>query len=335
MTVVAALLGFLMPALQTAREDVRRSYCNNHLKQLVLALHMYHDSYRRFPALIHVGYTANTYLGPTVGLLPFMEQNPLYTIMSNPPYEFGPPFTTSAAPGSPWAKRLDSLNCPSDGNFSQVPANGNGPTNYAYCMGDSIAGMSNMALPNKDLVSNRARGVFAPNTWIGLHEITDGTSNTIAIGERVIGLDGRYSLRGNVIAGSIVPADCRATQGSGGLYAVPFQAPCDFSSGRRWADGMPLFNGFNTILSPNSPSCAASLTEVTDGIFSVTSNHPGGANVGMADGSVRFINASIDVGSGTDEVSTGSSPFGVWDAWDPAAATITQRLPGETYSFCL
>ncbi len=169
-----------------------------------------------------------------------------------------------------------------------------------------------MALPNKDLVAERGRGIFAPNIWKNFADITDGTSNTVALGERVIGLDGRYAIRGNITQGSIAPADCRATVGSGGLYATPFQAPCDYSNGRRWADGMPLFGGFNTILPPNSPSCAASAAEVTDGIFSVTSNHPGGVNVGMADGSVRFISEKIDAGDGTAEVSKGPSPFGVW-----------------------
>jgi hypothetical protein len=329
MTVVSVLLAMLMPALQSARESTRRSQCTNNLKQLVLALHNYHDVNNSFPALVWVGGAPNAYLGPAVELLPFYCWMFLYRQIADPPYNFGPAFTTSAAPGSPWAARLAHLRCPADGNYSQVPSNGNGPTNYVYCMGDSIAGMSNMALPNKDLVAERGRGIFAPNIWKNFSDITDGLSNTVALGERVIGLDGRYAIRGNITQGSIAPTDCRATIGSGGLYATPFQAPCDYSSGRRWADGMPLFGGFNTILPPNYPSCATSLTEVTDGIFSVTSNHPGGAGVGMGDGSVRFISEKIDAGDGTAELSKGPSPFGVWGALGSIAGG--EHLPDDGF----
>ena len=67
--------------------------------------------------------------------------------------------------------------------------------------------------------------------------------------------------------------------------------------GVEWFDGFPAFTGFNTVLPPNSPSCAADNWGDTWGVFSASSFHPGGVNVVLGDASVRFVSESIDTGN--------------------------------------
>jgi prepilin-type processing-associated H-X9-DG protein len=69
------------------------------------------------------------------------------------------------------------------------------------------------------------------------------------------------------------------------------------------------------VLPPNAPSCTNSDNDTGYGIWTPTSYHPGGVNVSLADGSVRFISETINAGSSTaTEVTTGLSPYGVWGA---------------------
>jgi prepilin-type processing-associated H-X9-DG protein len=87
-------------------------------------------------------------------------------------------------------------------------------------------------------------------------------------------------------------------------------------TGRRWCDGRPVFTAFTTVLPPNAPSCIPTLDWWEWGIFSPTSNHPGGVNCLMADDSVKFIINEVDTGDlSLPEVLAGPSPYGIWGAY--------------------
>lgn len=156
-------------------------------------------------------------------------------------------------------------------------------------------------------------------------EITDGLSNTIALGE--IG-----NVSGKSLAGQIAmrqptsvldaPKLCQgvAHQRRQDEYDSRVTLSAD-GRGARWTDGAAGYSLFNTILPPNSPSCAVGSNLAVDGIYSAGSFHQGGLNVVFADGAVRFIADTIDVGdlshrleSYNSETVKQPSPFGVWGA---------------------
>ncbi len=156
--IIGILVGLLLPAVQAAREAARRMSCGNNVKQIALALHNYHAAYRRLP--IQGGGPTNERINGTaeairtngtgftrlelsylVGVLPFIEQQPLWEVISNPLTEtdgdswpaFGPRPTLGRYP--PWATDIPTYRCPSDPGFG-LPALGR--TNYACCTGDAF-----------------------------------------------------------------------------------------------------------------------------------------------------------------------------------------------------
>ena len=97
----------------------------------------------------------------------------------------------------------------------------------------------------------------------------------------------------------------------GGVYTTSNLLP-DYV-GRHWADGVTVYSGFTTILPPNAPSCISGAWDGNPVLMTVSSSHPGGVNACMTDGSVRFIDETIDTGNlSASEVVTGQSPYGVW-----------------------
>jgi prepilin-type processing-associated H-X9-DG protein len=174
-------------------------------------------------------------------------------------------------------------------------------------MGDSAVG-------SRDAV----RGIFGFNTRVSFADIRDGSSNTIAIAERLVCADIHavgenlvYNQGGGVVSS---PISCRS-KGANGYYASSATVYPGPWMGRRWPEGIPMFAGFMTILPPNAPACLVG-TDISAGIITPTSAHPGGVNCALADGSVHFISESIDTGNLSISATnlTGQSPYGVWGA---------------------
>ncbi len=312
--IIGILIALLLPAVQAAREAARRSQCNNNLKQLGLAVHNYHDTFGTFPFLRVQPNTVTNAIGGFVGLLPYIEQQPLYDQISNSltiggtTYQpFGPtPWTTAY---TPWNQRIPAFRCPSDGEFSNSPDPG--PRNYVMSVGDT-------QYDNEGGGGDNRRGLFVAYRVKTFAEVKDGTSNTAALSETCIGLNNQRYIRGNVAnIGNMpdpnIPANCLVTKGTGNQYASAATVHTGWGTGRRWAEGRPFYSSFATVLPPNSPSCAQN--DGDQSLISATSYHPGGVNVAMADGSVRFVSETIDTGNvGAAEVATGDSPYGVWGA---------------------
>ncbi len=185
--IIGVLVALLLPAVQAAREAARRMKCQNHLKQIGLGLHNYHDSLTTLPpggAGTASTAASNDGMGFHVYILPYIEQNALLPLFdTSRPYNAAP----NRALGS---RRVPIYTCPSAINL-YTENNGENPMGGAKGWTTHYHG--NMG-PN-DLVSNRyevlgstnggqaKQGVLGRETKTRIAEITDGTSNTFLVGE--------------------------------------------------------------------------------------------------------------------------------------------------------
>lgn len=309
--IIAILIGLLLPAVQKVRDAADRSKCQNNLKQLGLAIHNYHDANNRlvprenFASVIPGSYGRHS--GMQL-LLPYLEQNALYQQLQTQTFVSGSttyqPFQMYSWAGyTPYYAMIPTLLCPAD---VAPPSSGIQHSNYMLCSGDSNTNGSS------------PRGMFGNNTKYRLPDAKDGTSNTIFAGERIRGR-GDYSL-----------ADTYADNGS--WFTTPQQCLTLFNTGTnqftttgsgvpgtrgwagvRWPDGGMAFSGLTTSTGPNTPSCALNNHDAQPGMYPLSSEHSGGANVVMGDGSVRFLRDSINAGDPSASMAsvTGPSPFGV------------------------
>ncbi|MCC6510238.1 MAG: DUF1559 domain-containing protein [Pirellulaceae bacterium] len=189
--IIGILVGLLLPAVQAAREAARRMQCQNNLKQLGLAMHMHHDTYKVFPYLRSGGgQNRHTW---SIQLMPFMEQGNLFNIyktaISGVSQTDGFNNHTATDPVMVAARQsqITTFFCPSRrGTPSLSPITTGStvlgmPSDYAACTGNISAAPTNgvFRLVNSNHMRERTR----------MSEITDGTSNTIMLGEKHIQLN--------------------------------------------------------------------------------------------------------------------------------------------------
>jgi len=206
--IIGILVGLLLPAVQAAREAARRMQCINQLKQFGLALHNYADAYKAFPAGSGGSGTGNpngnhSRINAMVGLLPFVEESALFNMVQSP-QTFNAVVFPAGGP-APWNQNYDlwgsqfqvkGMNCPSD---SPVGDNRGGrwaggaaaTTSYSFCHGDHQTGVRDQGVYQR-------RGLFGTRSYARFRDITDGTSNTMAISERCFP-KGNRSLFGNTV----------------------------------------------------------------------------------------------------------------------------------------
>jgi prepilin-type processing-associated H-X9-DG protein len=293
--------------------------------------------HKKLPALGMRGMGENTgwrYSG-LISLLPFVEQSPLYDgimAQANVGRGYGLPTPWSTANtafiNSFWKRDIPSFICPSKGG---VPPNrGESPSliSYRFCTGDDYHQNHFLPTDNRD-----NRGVYQTERWLPFAGIQDGTSNTVMLGEASIGVGGQRDLKGGVAVNMQAwnPAACSARfdpvtrQLTGDVRAI-FRPP----GGRAW-DGRPYFVGFATLVPPNGPSCHWGGVDGNEHMGTLSSNHPSGAQVAMADGSVHFITENIDAGIQTvDDIEQPGgrpSPWGVWGALGSRSGSESVGLP--------
>ncbi len=339
--IIGILVGLLLPAVQQAREAARRMQCSNNLKQLGLAAHNYESTFKRFPALGHSGSGPGAPgLGNGSGwpyswgisILPYIEQAPLFSNIMAQARPAGPglptPWSTAnnAWENANWKAQIPGFVCPSD----TPPTNrGESPSllNYKACLGDDYH--QNQFRPDQ---GRDNRGMFQIERWIGFGAIPDGTSNTVLFGEAVAG-GAPDDIRGGVALNMQAwnPAACLARVNTATRrLTAPVRADFRPTGGRAW-DGRPYFCGFTTIMAPNGPSCHWGGVDGNEHMGALSSNHTGGGQVAMADGSVHFINQSIDVGNQSiddiDNPGSRPSPYGVWGALGSRAGSESVSLP--------
>lgn len=314
--IIGMLVALLLPAVQAAREAGRRIQCTNKLKQITLTVHNFHDTHSRLPASAFDQIAAAGVPGCGVFtlLLPFMEQQALYDAIML----VGDANIHERPAGN---VALDSFLCPSDqpgrARFSNEGRAGDTTwfhafSNYRGCRGDLAGndcetdgeGTTYFNLPSEGVVQYNM-----PRSWLRAYDfggdfgtITSGLSNTIAFSEGLIGDDrgGTGGLYRNMTATDIpahyseAPIHCLNIKGPQGEFADSGQAIYGGDTlwmGRSIWGNRPLQYAFYALLPPNSPSCASDVTHVW---VSASSSHTSGVNVSFLDGSVRYINDSIE-----------------------------------------
>ncbi|TWU19963.1 DUF1559 domain-containing protein [Allorhodopirellula heiligendammensis] len=337
--IIGVLVGLLLPAVQAAREAARRMSCSNNFKQLGLSLHNYHAAYDKLPmGSGGTGVDSNTNspdannlrLSGLVAMLPYMEQQALWQMISNPfqsqagylfpamgptPGSNDPVFAGAAY--EPFRQQSPTLRCPSD----SARHGGMAQTNYAFNYGDGgrFVGAAyrdthtkfNSAWTGNQGDKASKRGAFTREYQFGFRDIRDGLSNTVAMAEIGVGdstPEGReviayqYQLDNPLFARQPI-LGCKNQQG--GQITDPesprqYVAGTLYPRGRRWAEGHVGYTGITTVLPPNSPTCrlpSSTALGGMSGVYSAGSYHAGGAHVLLCDGAVRFVTESVDSGS--------------------------------------
>jgi prepilin-type N-terminal cleavage/methylation domain-containing protein/prepilin-type processing-associated H-X9-DG protein len=321
--IIGVLVALLLPAVQMARESARRVQCFNNMRQWGLALHNYMDSLTNLPAGSGGTPQNEKRINPNHGLMMFSENSNLYEQISTV-QTFGA-VTYPAFGPQPWiadydlygkAFQVKAMHCASDVPVGDPRGGRTGAlasTSYAFCYGDHVTGTT-LNGPYQN------RGLFGFDRYIGFRQITDGTSNTLAMSEKCFP-KGDRSTFGHTVENlpglQTNPALCLAQAMRSPKQYLPTATLSSYrTGGTRAYDGMPVYTGFTCVLPPNSPSCQVGNVN-TVGVLSAQSWHPGGVNSCFADGSIRFINENIDAGNpGTPEtLGAGASPYGVWGAF--------------------
>lgn len=279
-------------------------------------MHNYADTYLMFPQAYNAGWGQNAgrQYSWVMKILPQIEQGPLFNVLSakgNDPVagnRLADPWSSQAY----WNLDIPAMICPSDskpGNRNESPS----LLNYRVCVGDTLQGNDN----------GNTRGIFRRNVCRTFGDINDGTSNTIMLGESLLG-SSEFDVLGGVavgVAGSN-PQACIARIDPANPRRLTGAVRADFrpQGGRAW-DGRPYFTAFATAVAPNGPFCQSSGVDGGWGHSTAQSRHTGGVQVAMADGSVRFVSENINSGDRTScsPGSTGcnvgpQSPYGIWGA---------------------
>jgi prepilin-type N-terminal cleavage/methylation domain-containing protein/prepilin-type processing-associated H-X9-DG protein len=332
--IIAVLIALLLPAVQAAREAARRMQCVNNMKQLGLALHNYHSSNDSFPpgGLIAVD-SDNGSLGTNVGfaaqprLLGGLEQQPLYNAIN---FSVGSNNDMNGAycNSTVTSSRLSVFLCPSatppGWNMNiQIAVKPIAPGNcYFASLGSSFEFVNNSnAVWGAVTSGGPPNGVFqVVGPAIGIRDIQDGTSNTIAFGEWRMGTGNQnlITIPTDVVQFGSLPAGVTRntpTMSMSAANTASFQAwltQCTAAVGvagnrsnktpalgENWSFILPGYTLGNTLLAPNPPytNCtsngAASLN--APGMYGMSSFHPGGANILLCDGSVKFLKSSTSM----------------------------------------
>ncbi len=287
--IIAVLVAILLPAVQQAREAARKSQCQNNLKQMGLALHNYHETYTVFPYAISTGGKCdlpliNTNHTGLISLLPYIDQGPLFNKFNpnqasgNLQWASSPPLgggATATGNGAIAATKIPTYLCPSDGgkqffpgfdgNYGCAPGMPSYKSSYHFSTDGNSGGGGCGFWSNESLYTRGMFGVVSNST---VRDISDGTSNTVALSETTL----------EVADGFTASWACNQHVGGGIIFSDPPNLNINNWYCCYWASP------------PNASYQPGRLGEWG----SPGSVHVGGLNVCLADGSVRFISENLD-----------------------------------------
>jgi prepilin-type N-terminal cleavage/methylation domain-containing protein/prepilin-type processing-associated H-X9-DG protein len=316
--IIAVLIALLLPAVQAAREAARRSQCTNNLKQIGLALHNYHSTHDVFPLGVSQYSPTTSFFWDNWSvhalLLSALEQTALYNaanfMVGNNETGSGPGYYMNT---TVTGAKVSTYMCPSDGNAGSVSVTNNGVQNQLDNSYVGSVGTTTLS-PNGGTgawSSAGSTGMFWYYRSYGLRDASDGSSNTIAFSEGLVGgASSTLAYRGTAVLSvggttdQMLDAWSNQAAISAGLLKCSgnYQKSSGLNNARGifWEVGAVGMTLFNTIVPPNSVQYRWSACRSTGGGWpdqatysNASSNHPGGANTLMADGSVKFMKDSI------------------------------------------
>jgi len=323
--IIAVLIALLLPAVQAAREAARRTQCKNNLKQIGLALHNYHDSFNTFPpGWVYDRNRTSAQIGGNMWgwnafILPMMDQGNIYNAC-NFSQGFGGGSTTAGTEqpegvGSlhgPETNIIPSLRCPSDRGLPGVnyryPSNGvkelGGRSNYPGVHPGVLnagvwTGFQDVVGPN---MMGHNGGTFGGNSKIGIRDMVDGSTNAIVVGERKWWeLSGRRVGTSTLWAGlrnaTALNAGVGTTYGNSfplvvGTTAVKINQRPLISAVTGTGEADYCCGGTNTGAQYEAGNSGQLIPDPSWHGF--TSDHAGGAQFLLGDGSVRLISENVE-----------------------------------------
>jgi prepilin-type N-terminal cleavage/methylation domain-containing protein len=267
--IIAVLIGLLLPAVQKVREAAARTQCENNIKQMCIGMHTFAEQKKHFPPAFKNAATTASFPGYPPGwgwgtyILPYLEQGNLFDQL-NPEYTLFGGGGNPAYPTNPTRTPLRVFRCPADTTPQEnIIRLNHGLSNYR-----AVAGYD----PFGGLMQNGRDwgGVIFHNSKIPFEQISDGTSQTLAVGECI------YDIRPGVDKWAAIWAGCTGTYPGGTINGV------SYSPGVRISDVMWQIDDISAQINGTAPQA-------------FSSRHYRGAFFGFCDGSVRFFKQGGDV----------------------------------------
>jgi prepilin-type N-terminal cleavage/methylation domain-containing protein/prepilin-type processing-associated H-X9-DG protein len=308
--IIGILVALLLPAVQAARESARRSQCVNNLKQIGIAVNNYHDVHKSlmfgkgpsWPAPVP-GYAR---WSQHAMLLPMIEQQALYDGLDFrwPPATpgmggvigFMPAYSNPGGQNNvACTMRVPGFLCPSDG--TNVDPAWPGQNNYAANQGSWLCDRLDQQDPNAIVAPTEVQtGIFGYLSHVSFAAILDGLSNTALFSEKLRG-SGAPNPRSDIF---LIPPQTSLQTTWQSCTSIPSTAtPLTSKWGYSWCMGENCCTQYNHVAVPNQPSCGGTGFPGTMSNMAMQvspgSNHPAGVNLCMVDGSVRFVNESVDL----------------------------------------
>ena len=324
--IIAVLIGLLLPAVQSAREAARRIQCTNNLKQIGLGLHNYHSTYDTFPPGLYqqrnssLTLVRNMDFSTLARMLPYVEQQSLYNAANFSISCYNDP-VGDRINSTCTETRVSAFLCPSDPlpTFDLWAGSSTPPADAPVAPGNNYFASIGSSLEFDDSqTGGPPNGVFfysPTGRTIGLRDISDGSTNTIAFGEFRVGSGNTaiYSPQTDLVfygvyppgvtrntPQMVMPAGADAYQrwlvGCTAALKTSSRGGHTVYNGQSWAYGIVAYSLGHILQPPNPPYVNCSVNGGgaghNPGSINMNSFHPGGANTLATDGSVKFLKNS-------------------------------------------